>query len=146
VRAGANQRDRGGQAGHGGTRRREQILTAEITRLEAALTHLTSRTAPRLVATFGAGPDVAGALLCAAGDNPGRLRNEPVFARLCGAAPLEGSSGRTRRHRLNPGGDRQANNALWRIVLVRMHHDPRTRPTSPAAPPKDCPNARSSAA
>jgi transposase len=70
---------------------------------------------------------VAGALLTAAGDNPGRLRNERAFARLCGAAPLEASSGRTRRHRLNRGGDRQANNALWRIVLVRMHYDPRTK-------------------
>jgi transposase len=107
--------------------RRYQALTAEITRLEAALTRLTSTTAPRLVAIFGAGPDVAGALLTAAGDNPGRLRNECAFARLCGAAPLEASSGRTRRHRLNRGGDRQANNALWRIVLVRMHYDPRTK-------------------
>lgn len=107
--------------------RRYQTLTAEITRLETALTRLTSTTAPRLVATFGAGPDVAGALLTAAGDNSGRLRNERAFARLCGAAPLEASSGRTRRHRLNRGGDRQANNALWRIVLVRMHYDPRTK-------------------
>jgi transposase len=79
------------------------------------------------VAIFGAGPDVAGALLTVAGDNPGRLRNERAFARLCGAAPLEASSGRTRRHRLNWRGDRHANNALWRIVLVRMHYDPRTR-------------------
>jgi transposase len=70
---------------------------------------------------------VAGALLTAAGDNPARMRNERAFARLCGAAPLEASSGRTRRHRLNRGGDRQANNALWRIVLVRMHHDQRTK-------------------
>jgi hypothetical protein len=89
--------------------------------------------------------DVAGALLTAAGDNPGRLRNQRAFARLCGAAPLEASSGRTRRHRLNRGGDRQANNALWRIVLVRMHYARGPRPTSPAAPPKDCPSARSSA-
>jgi transposase len=107
--------------------RRYQTQTAEIARLEAALTRLTSTTAPRLVAAFGAGPDVTGALLTAAGDNPGRLRNERAFARLCGAAPLEASSGRTRRHRLNRGGDRQANNALWRIVLVRMHYDPRTK-------------------
>jgi transposase len=70
---------------------------------------------------------VAGALLVAAGDDPGRLRNERAFARSGGVARLEASSGRTRRHRLNRGGDRQANNALWRIVLVRVHHDPRTK-------------------
>jgi transposase len=106
---------------------RYQALSAEITRLQAALTRLTGTTAPRLLAIFGAGTDVAGALLTAAGDNPARMRNERAFARLCGAAPLEASSGRTRRHRLNRGGDRQANNALWRIVLVRMCHDQRTK-------------------
>lgn len=62
-----------------------------------------------------------------AGDNPTRLHNEAAFAHLCGAAPLPASSGRTDRHRLNRGGDRQANNALWRIVLVRMRRDQRTK-------------------
>ena len=56
-----------------------------------------------------------------------RLRNEASFAKLCGVAPLEASSGKVRRHRLNRGGDRQANHALWRIVLVRMGCDERTR-------------------
>jgi transposase len=70
---------------------------------------------------------VAGALLVAAGDNPQRLRSEASFARLCGVAPLEASSGKTIRHRLDRGGDRQANNALWRIVMVRLAWDPRTR-------------------
>jgi len=65
--------------------------------------------------------------LVAAGDNPGRLRSESSFAHLCGVAPLPASSGKTQRHRLNRGGDRSANNALWRIVMVRMSHDPRTR-------------------
>jgi transposase len=73
------------------------------------------------------GTDVAGAHLVAAGDNPERLSSEAAFARLCGVAPLPASSGRTNRHRLNRGGDRIANNALWRIVLVRMSSDPRTR-------------------
>jgi transposase len=106
---------------------RHQSLTAEIGRLETALAPLIARTAPRLLAVFGAGPNVAGALLTTAGDNPDRLGNERSFARLCATAPLEASSGRTTRHRLNRGGDRQANNALWRIVVVRMRHDQRTK-------------------
>jgi transposase len=126
--------------------RRYQTLTAEGTRLQAALTRLTSTTAPRLVATFGAGPDVAGALLTAAGDNPGRLRNERAFARLCGAAPLEASSGRTRR----PGSigaatampTTRCGASSWSACTTTRG----PRPTSPAAPPKDCPSARSSAA
>ena len=66
-------------------------------------------------------------LLVTAGDNPQRLRSEAAFAMLCGAAPLPASSGRTHRHRLNRGGDRQANAALYRIVLCRLRWDPRTR-------------------
>ena len=62
-----------------------------------------------------------------AGDNPQRLRSEAAFAHLCGVAPIPASSGRTHRHRLNRGGDRQANNALWRIALVRMRCHPPTR-------------------
>jgi len=70
---------------------------------------------------------LAGALLVAAGDNPERLSSEAAFARLCGVAPLPASSGKTNRHRLNRGGDRVADNALWGIVMVRMSADPRTR-------------------
>jgi transposase len=75
----------------------------------------------------GVGTDVAGQLLVTAGDNPQRLRSEAAFAMLCGAAPLPASSGRTHRHRLNRGGDRQANAALYRVVLCRLRWDPRTR-------------------
>lgn len=75
----------------------------------------------------GVGPDVAAALLVAAGDNPERIRSEAAWAKLCGVAPIEASSGKVTRHRLNRGGDRQANSALWRIVMVRMVHDLRTR-------------------
>jgi transposase len=107
--------------------RRYQALTAEIQRLDSALQPLTTATAPTLVRVYGVGAEVAGALLVTAGDNPTRLRNEAAFAHLCGAAPLPASSGRTDRHRLNRGGDRQANNALWRIVLVRMRRDQRTK-------------------
>ena len=75
----------------------------------------------------GVGPDTAATFLIAAGDNPERLRNEASFAALCGVSPVEASSGRTQRHRINRGGDRQANSALRRIVLVRLRWDPCAR-------------------
>jgi transposase len=81
--------------------------------------------AAQLVALPGVGVDTAGQLLVTAGDNPCRLRSERSFARLCGVAPIPASPGRTSRHRLHRGGDRNANSALWRIALVRMHcHQP----------------------
>jgi transposase len=107
--------------------RRVRDIDAEVAEIDAVLGPLVSATAPDLVALHGVGPDTAGALLVAAGDNPDRLRNEATFAHLCGASPLDASSGKQLRHRLNRGGDRQANAALWRIVLVRMSSDPRTR-------------------
>jgi Transposase IS116/IS110/IS902 family len=66
-------------------------------------------------------------LLIAAGDHPERLRSEAAWAHLCATAPIPASSGKTVRHRLNPGGDRQANHALWRIVITRMSSHPPTR-------------------
>ena len=88
---------------------------------------ITEQVAPALTALKGVGPDVASTLLLAAGDNPERLTNERSFASLCGVSPVQASSGQTRRHRLNRGGDRQANAALWRITLVRLNCDPRTK-------------------
>ena len=79
------------------------------------------------MALHGVGIDTAATLLVAAGDNPERLRSEPAWAHLCGVAPIEASSGKVTRHRLNRGGDRNANQALWRIALTRMRSDPRTR-------------------
>jgi len=99
---------------------RHQALSAEITTLDTELARLTAKAAPGLVALFGVGPDSAGALLVAAGDNPDRLRSEAAFSMLCGASPVEASSGKTVRHRLNRGGDRQANAALHRVVIVRL--------------------------
>ncbi|RLK12187.1 transposase [Micromonospora sp. M71_S20] len=107
--------------------RRHQQLTTEITELDALIAPLVTAINPRLLAAKGIGPEVAGQLLVTAGDNPDRLRSEAAFAMLCGAAPLPASSGRTHRHRLNRGGDRQANSALWRIVITRMATDPDTR-------------------
>jgi transposase len=106
---------------------RHQALSAEITALTSELDRLTATAAPSLVALFGVGQDSAGALLVAAGDNPDRLRSEACFAMLCGASPIQASSGKTTRHRLNRGGDRQANAALYRIVLVRLCYDPATK-------------------
>jgi transposase len=107
--------------------RRYQALSAELTTLDAELERLTRTTAPKLLALFGVGADSAGALLVAAGDNPERLRSDAAFAMLCGASPIEASSGKTRRHRLNRGGDRQANAALHRIVVARLRHAQQTQ-------------------
>ena len=106
---------------------RRRRLEAERKRLDALLEPLVSATAPELVASYGVGTDTAGALLVSAGDNPQRLRSEAAFAHHCGVAPIDASSGLTIRKRLNRGGDRTANQVLWRIVMVRMVHDPRTR-------------------
>jgi transposase len=107
--------------------RRWQQLQAELDQLDTQLQTLVVSAAPALVALPGVGVDTAGQLLVTAGDNPQRLRSEAAFAHLCGTAPIPASSGRTDRHRLNRGGDRHANNALWRIALVRMHCHPATR-------------------
>jgi transposase len=107
--------------------RRHQQLTEEIADLTRQIHTLVTDTAPTLCAMYGVGPDVAAKLLIAAGDNPHRLRSEAAFAALCGASPVDASSGLQRRHRLNRGGNRAANNALWTIALVRMSSDPTTR-------------------
>jgi transposase len=105
--------------------RRIATLTEEIDELDADLRPLVTATAPALMAVYGVGTEVAAQLLVTAGDNPGRLRSEAAFAQLCGTAPLPASSGRTTRHRLNRGGDRQANFALHIIALVRLSsHQP----------------------
>jgi transposase len=102
-------------------------LSEELCELNGALAILTARVAPSLLARHGIGPQTAATLLLTAGDNPQRLRSEAALAALCGVSPLEASSGRIIRHRLNRGGDRQANNALWTIALTRMRGEPRTR-------------------
>lgn len=107
--------------------RRHQILDQEIAELDAELAPLIQHSAPELLNLFGVGPDSAGQLLVSAGQNPERLHSEAAFAHLAGVAPLPASSGQTHRHRLNRGGDRQANHALYTIALVRMRHDPHTR-------------------
>jgi transposase len=106
---------------------RYQHLSAEITELDRQLQRLVATAAPGLLALKGVGPDIAAALMLAAGDNPQRLRSEAAFARLCGVAPLPASSGRTSRHRLSRGGNRDANRALYMLAVSRLRWDPRTR-------------------
>jgi transposase len=107
--------------------RRALSIDAEAARIDDALAELVAGTAPDLLAVYGVGVDTAATLLAAAGDNPERLRSEAAWAHLCGVAPIQASSGKVTRHRLNRGGNRQANAALWRIVMVRMRSDPTTR-------------------
>jgi transposase len=107
--------------------RRAEFLDGQLERLDELIVPLVTTRAPALLALYGIGPNTAALLLIAAGDHPGRLRSEAAWAHLCGAAPIPASSGKTVRHRLNPGGDRQANHALWRIVFTRMGSDPATR-------------------
>lgn len=102
-------------------------LNQHITQLDKHLDPLVTATAPTLVGLLGIGTDVAGQLLVTAGDNPERLHNEAAFAKLCGVAPLPASSGRTDRHRINRGGERQANRALHITVVVRLRYCPRTQ-------------------
>jgi hypothetical protein len=107
--------------------RRVVALEVDGERLDRLLDTLVHRTAPSLLEVYGVGTHTAAILLVAAGDNPHRLKSEAAFAHLCGVAPLRASSGKVDRHRLNPGGNRQANHALWRIVFTRMSGDERTR-------------------
>lgn len=107
--------------------RRILALDEEIAALDRHITPLVEELAPDLLALEGVGVTSAGELMVAAGENPDRLRSEASFAMLCGVCPLPASSRKTLRHRLNRGGNRQANSALHMIVLCRMRIDQRTR-------------------
>lgn len=106
---------------------RVQHLTDEIDDAERDLTALVAATAPTLLAVLGVGPITAATLLVAVGQNIDRIRSEAALARLTGTAPIPVSSGRTSRHRLHRGGNRQANRAIHTIALTRLAHDQRTR-------------------
>ena len=107
--------------------RRYEALSNEISELETHLDRLVGQAAPELVCLPGIATDNAATLLIVAGDNPQRLRSEASFASLCGVSPIEASSGKVVRHRLNRGGNREANRALYMICLARMRRDPRTK-------------------
>jgi transposase len=102
-------------------------LEEESAVVDAMLGELVCAVAPGLVALYGVGVHTAAMLLVAAGDNPNRIRSEAAWAHLCGVAPIPASSGKVTRYRLDRGGNRQANHALWRIVFTRVGSDPRTR-------------------
>lgn len=100
-------------------------LHKEIAQHTQHLITLTQATVPALVQAIGIGPDTAAQMLITLGDNVHRIRSEAAFAKMCGVCPLPASSGKTRRHRLNRGGNRQANASLFRVVIVRMRcHEP----------------------
>jgi transposase len=107
--------------------RRISFLDDQTARIEVRIGELAAQASPALIGLCGVGPHVAAQLLATAGDNAERMHSEAAFAMLCAACPIPASSGKTTRHRLNRGGDRRANNALFTIVLVRMRHDPATR-------------------
>jgi transposase len=107
--------------------RRYRSLSEEIDDLDAQLARLVAEVAPELLASPGVGTDHAATLLVVAGDNPERLRSEASFASLCGVSPVEASSGKVVRHRLNRGGNRDANRALHLICVVRLRIDERTQ-------------------
>lgn len=107
--------------------RRVKSLDAEIADLLARITALVKSAAPALLDVYGVGADSAAVLLVTAGDNPDRLTSESAFAALCGVSPVEMSSGKTIRHRLNRGGNRQANAALFRVIITRLRDEPHTR-------------------
>jgi transposase len=111
----------GAKAAMASLARRHQQLAAEITRLDAMLDELVRHAAPaQFLAKRGVATQVTATLLVTTGDNPGRIRKEASFAALCGASPVDASSGKQLRHRLNRGGDRQANSALWTIAMTRL--------------------------
>jgi transposase len=106
--------------------RRVQALDAEIAEADKIITALTAQAVPTLLALPQVGPQTAAQLVITAGQNIDRMRSEAAFAKLTGVAPLPASSGKTNRHRLNPGGDRQANSALYMVVVGRMRRHPET--------------------
>jgi len=105
--------------------RRWLALNAEIREHDAQLGALTAARAPNLIAAHGMAAGTAAEMLLLVGDNPERIHSEAAFAKMCGACPIPASSGKTTRHRLNRGGNRQANAALYRVAIVRMRsHQP----------------------
>jgi transposase len=108
--------------------RRWKALDAEVKTLSRQIKAIVTHVAPELVELFGVSSELAGQFLVTVGDNTDRIRNEAAFAKLCGVSPKPASSGQTNgRHRLNRGGDRAANSALYIITLVRLRHHQPTR-------------------
>jgi transposase len=109
--------------------RRVLALDVEKERLNVLLAELVAKTAPELLGLHGVRVDTAATLLVTAADNPGRIRSEAAWAHLCGVAPIQASSGKVTRVRLDRGGDRQANSALWGVVITACDPIPAPAPT-----------------
>jgi transposase len=116
------------EVGNGVLRRlgqRVERLSKEVAEAERALAELLAEVAPDLLEECGVGPVCAAQLLVSSGD-PSRMKSEASFAALAGTSPVDASSGKQRRHRLNRGGDRQLNWALHVVALQRIRHHPET--------------------
>jgi transposase IS116/IS110/IS902 family protein len=129
-----------------GRKRKSPPMRAFLWSGDQRLEQLVAAAAPRTIELFGVGTQAASQLLITAGQNIDRLRSEAAFAKICGAAPIQASSGRTTRHRLDYGGDRQANRALHMIAVCRLRHCDRTRAYAANEPPRASTDAKSSAA
>jgi hypothetical protein len=103
---------------------RSRALGADAARYQRELAELIHSLDATLLDEPGIGPISAGKLLAC---DPARFKNEAAFARCNGTAPIPASSGKTVRHRLSRGGDRQANNAIHTIAIIRAKHQPETR-------------------
>lgn len=119
---------------------------SQVESLDERIRALLEANAPALLGVEGCGTTTAAALVVAAGDNPGRLKGEAAFSMMCGASPIPASSGKTDRHRLNRGGNRQANWALYEIAIKRMAYDERTRRYVARRTSEGSPGGRRSAA
>lgn len=118
---------------------RARALDAEAENYTRQIEEMVSSLAPTLLEEPGVGPICAGRLIAF---NPSRFRSEAAFARANGTAPQPASSGKTVRHRLSRGGDRQVNAAIYTIALSRSVHHPKAAPTCNARSPKERPNER----
>ena len=107
--------------------RRWLALHEEIQRHEQELEHMVRERAPELMASHGISTMTVAEMLILVGDNPERIKSEAALARMCGVCPIPASSGKTNRMRLNRGGNRQANAALYRVAVVRMRDDQTTK-------------------
>ena len=107
--------------------RRWLVLHEEVQEHDCALDRMVRSQAPDLLASHGIGTMTVAEMLILVGDNPERIKSEAALAKMCGVCPIPASSGKTNRMRLNRGGNRQANAALYRVAIVRMRDDPRTQ-------------------
>jgi hypothetical protein len=110
--------------------RPRRALAADARRYERELADLVRDLDSTLLDEPGIGPISAAKLFAC---DPARFKNEAAFARCNGTAPIPAPSGKTIRHRLSRGGDRQVNNAIHTIAVIRAKHQPETRAYSTAA-------------